>query len=87
MLLTLIGASCAKHNTMTMNDAHTTEMIPMGTEYLPRLKSDGTNEVLLTVTLRRMGIKYDVYRPVAVRENRAPSTVGFVSPGIPVIEE
>ena len=28
-------------------------------------------------------MKYDEYSPVAVRENSAPSTVGFVRPGMP----
>ena len=57
----------------------------MGTEYLPRLNSAGWNEFLLTVTRSKIGIRYEEYSPVAVRENKAPRTVGFVKPGMPEI--
>ena len=42
---------------MIMKDAQVTDMIPIGTEYFPRLNSAGWNDSLLTVTRSRMGIR------------------------------
>ena len=57
MLLIVMGASCGRQSTIIINVAQVTDMIPMGTEYLPRLNSAAWNEFLLTVTRSRIGIK------------------------------